>query len=233
MTPTHDPDDVLEQPLFRYARDLDKHQRLRLACRHGDMNEVRQALRQGAHPDQKAGHGTAWDACLASGNALAMAALLERYPAPEDLPAKTEAMDRPEIRDVLETHGLLAPVENARTWGLADIDAAISALEDYRTQHGLAEGDDRYWGYVPFLDHVVVWEDEYRIPAGVAAGMAGNDPVRTTLGSLVMASGGVVWFASETEPPHLLLSPDMARRFAPRTATDDPATPAPAKRLRH
>lgn len=232
-----DYDDLLEQPLFRYAKHLDVDQRLRLACRYSDMDELKKALKKGANPDMANDEGmSAWGAAIWSGNVVAMNALLEKWPAPADLLEQVHAMgDHAEILEVLHTHGL-APEPETPAWGIEDINRAIEAMEDARKMFGIEEGSDRHWGYLPFLDDVTVIQNEHSLPAEVVQSLERGDPLRLSLGTLAMASRGVVVFHSEGEAPKLLLSPEMAQELAPRLAqksAEEEASAVPARRMRH
>lgn len=234
-----DQDDLLERPLFRYAGHLDTHQRLRLACRYGDMDGVVQALQQGADPSLSDPAGdTAWTAAMWSGNTMALNRLLEKRSAPADLAEQAQALgSHPEVMEVLQTHGLAEPGPE-KSWSIEDINQVIEQMEDCREQFGIEEGNDRYWGYVPFLSDVTVFNSEHALPNDVSSALERSDPLRVSLASLVMGSRGVVLFHSENEAPKLLLSPGMAREFAPRLSVPEqeattPETPAFPKRLRH
>ena len=234
-----DPDDLLERPLFRYAGHLDVHQRLRLACRYGDMDSVTHAIEQGADPNLADPAGdTAWTAAMWSGNTVALNRLLEKRQPPADLAEQAKALgSHPEVMEVLQTHGLAEPGPE-KSWSIEDINLAIEQMEDCREQFGIEEGNDRYWGYVPFLADVTVFNSEHALPSDVSGALERGEPLRVSLASLVMGSRGVVLFHSENEAPKLLLSPDMAREFAPRLSLSEqeettPETPASPKRLKH
>lgn len=212
-----DLDDLLEQPLFRYAGHLDVHQRLRLACRYSDMNGVTAFLKQGADPNGSDEQGrTAWEASIWSGNSMALNLLLASWSAPPELVKQAETLgSHEEIMEVLQTYGLAEPGPE-KSWSIEDINQAIELMEDCREQFGIEAGNDRCWGYVPFLSDVSVFDNEYVLPGDVSGVLERNDPLRASLGALVMDSRGVVILHSETEAPKLLLSPAMAKEFAPR-----------------
>lgn len=231
---TYDQDDALEQPLFRYAASLDAHQRLRLACRYSDMEGFETALAQGGDPAQVDTEGmNAWDWTVWSGNTLALQGLLEKGPPPPTLVDSVEKMDREEILEVLQAHGF-AEDKPTRAFTMEDLNEVIAMMEDCREQFGIQPGNDRYWGYLPFLDGVAVIENPHVLPHQVDTSLSRTDPLRFNLGNLVLGSRGVVVFTSEEQAPQLLLSPEMAQEFAPKLAaqaTDETATPH--RRLRH
>lgn len=224
---------AFEQPLFRYAQHLGAHQRLRLACRHGDMHEFHQSLRQGANPNDVSEEGSsAWQAALEGQNLEALNLLLERFPSPEFLANPQHSEGWPDLQEVLATHGIIDPTPFPdQAWTMAAIDTAVGALESTRERFGLQPGFEAHWGVARFLGNVSVWSSTGLTQPAISNRLLPNDPLRGTLGPLVMGSGGVVLFTSEHQAPQLLLSPAMARHLAPLLA--EPTAPARTKPRLH